>query len=699
MIDELTMDMEQPVAAPEQDAPVDERTKATVISWLARIKDAKKKMEPDFKRMRSDMEFVSGLQWPGQKTIADERYVSNIVLQLVKQKVASLYAKNPTAVYERRKRLEFQIWDGKVESLLEAVGQAQPILEQGLPLPPELSLFFQDVELGKMKEQLIERVGDTLEILYGYSIDSQKPEFKQQAKQSVRRTVICGVAYGRPILCVSDPDYEVISTIDHKSSAFDRSKRAKVIVDKIQSGEVDLDSAAAGQLQSLAASLGVPQDAELAERLEFDFPSSTSVIVDKLCRSLVDFVGARWIAQEYVLPLNEVNAIFQTKIKSGSGEGKAKEVGGEQVSEQSANEHELEKNVTLFEVFDYNTKTRFFLCEGWHDYVTLPEMPWPSVSGFWPIFALLFNEVESEPNTNTSIIPPSDVSAARSPQLEWNRSREGLRHQRNANAPVWMYRDGLLTEEDQIALREAVPNSAIGLKGIPPEMSIDQFFSRRPVAPIDSAMYDTSPLEQDLMMAGGVQQANIGPAQPNVTATVGSIAEQSRMNISASNIDDLDGWLSRMAQAGGEMLIQGMSVETVKKIAGPGAVWPDTHETRQEFLNEVYLKIEAASSGRPNKAIDVANWRDLAPLIMQSGGNPVGVIQETARRLDDGMDVTHFFPLLPPKSPLASSVATQPAGQPTPTGAANGAPVSSSSVTGQSGETSPDPLAMGGSGY
>lgn len=644
-----------------------QETTALVEQWLSRITAAKAKWEPDFKRMKKNMEFVSGIQWPGQTKMDTEKYVNNITLRMVNQKVASLYAKNPTAVATRRPRLDFTLWNGETESLVEAIGQAQQILSAGMELPPELASFFKDVEDGRMRKQLVEKIGKTLEIVYGHAIDSQKPEFKQQLKQCVRRAIICGVAYGRPIFCRESEQYSGPSSIDARSGANERAGRAQEILNQIEDGTVAQDSATTGTLKSLAASLGVSQEpGRLPEKLEFDFCQANSIIPDERCRSLVDFVAARWIAQEYILPVAEVNSIFGTKIKVGTGaEGGAKEV--DQTSEGTENKPIASKTdifnkslVYLFEVFDYTTKTRFFVCDGWKEFVLEPEPLFPAISGFWHHFALTFNELEVDPDSQTSIFPPSDVQTVKSPQIEWNRTREDLRDHRRANSPRYIYRKGTISPEDLELLASAAPNSAVGLASVPADMPLDKVIMAMPMMQIDPAMYETQTLEQDMMLGGGMQQANLGPAQADVTATVGTIAEQSRMNVSASNIDDLDGFLSRLAQAGGEMLLQEMSEEVVKRIAGVGAVWPGMDSSREDYLNEVYLKIEAASSGRPNKAVDIANWRDLAPLLLQAGANPIGVVEETAKRLDDNLDSSGFFPLTPPEATSSSGGGSSP---------------------------------------
>lgn len=648
---------------PEKNS-VDVNTKASVKSWLGKINRAKKRWKPDFERMRRNMEFATGLQWDNQQSISDDRYVANSTLKMVNQKVASLYAKNPTMQATRRKRLDYQIWDGQMESLQEAVMQAMQIQQQGFPLPLELSALFTDYQNGKAREKMVNKVCETLSIIYQFFVDSQRPDFKEQAKQMVRRVIICGVGYIRPVLVVDgDDSSKSFSSVDVRAGVKERSARAQEILGRAMDGTLDRDSAQVSQLKSLAASLGasdkLSDSTKLPIRLEFDFPTATSIIPDENCRNLKEFVSARWVAQEFVLPIEDINAVFGTTVKIGTGDN------------ESATEQQLKDNIqqdnsyrddssseksdrsgkstSLYEVFDYVTKSRFFVVQGYEDFVLDPSPIFPDISGFWHHFALTFNDVESDPETKASIFPPSDVELVKHSQKEWNRTRNALRDQRNANAPKYVIRKGLLNEEDKEKLRNAMPNEVIELSGIPLEGVPSQFILPMQVAQIDPAVYDTAPLAEDMLRASGMQEANVGPAQPNVTATVGTIAEQSRMTVSASNIDDLDGTLSRAAQGGGEMLMWAFPRELAIQVAGPGAVFPDLESSRASFINEISIQIKAASSGRPNKAVDIANWRELAPLFLQSGANPVGIIEETANRLDDNMDISKFFPVQIPQ--------------------------------------------------
>jgi hypothetical protein len=239
------------------------------------------------------------------------------------------------------------------------------------------------------------------------------------------------------------------------------------------------------------------------------------------------------------------------------------------------------------------------------------------------------------------------------PQKEWNRSRFALRAQRRANAPKYIARHGLLTEQDKDALDSADENEVVELQGIPSDMEPSKFILPMAHQPIDPLAYDTKPLEEDIMLATRAQEANMGPAKPNVTATVGTIAEQSRITVAASNIDDLDAVLSSLARMGGELLLREMSIETVHRVVGEGTVWP--MQNKEDFLNEIYLEVEAASSGRPNKALEIANFERLVPYLIQMGANPMFLIKEAVKRLDDRLDVAEAFPIPLPMMPMQPS--------------------------------------------
>jgi len=628
-----------------------EAQKRAVKQWTTRINNAKKKFGDAFKRMRDNMSFASGLQWAGQNTIEDDRYVANMTIRTINQKVAILYARDPKSVARRRKRLDFQVWDGQVESLQQAmVGMMTN------PLDIASQALMMDFAHGKQWEAMLDKVGKTLEILFQYQLDSQDVEFKLQAKQLVRRICTCGVGYVRvQFERMFDGPTDDNGTLGN--TILDRGQRIKHLVEKLESKELDYCDATVEQIRLLTESLGASlqrgEQMELNERLEYHFPSSTAIIVDPNCRNLKGFVGANWVVEEFIVPLDEVNALFETDIKislTGDGVQTYSETGQEQlvaINDDGQPDVKQKNLVCLWKVYDKRTKSCFHLVNGWKEYVSEPEPVYPDVPGFWPIRAIMFNDVESDPTTKASIYPPSDVDLMKSAQKEWNRTRETLRAHRKANQPNYIAGEGTVSETDKDVIKNAVPNEIIFLKQIPVGTDVTKVIVPVPKIPVDPAIYDTAPLTQDILQAVGQQEANLGPAKPNVTATVGNIAEQSRLTMSSSNVDDLDDLLTWLANVSGVAMLKEFSTETVKRIVGPGAVWPT--QQKEDFINAIYLETLAASSGRPNKALDVSNFQQIAPLLVQAGANPIGVIEEGVRRLDDQLDVSKFFPVQLPQ--------------------------------------------------
>ena len=105
--------------------------------------------------------------------------------------------------------------------------------------------------------------------------------------------------------------------------------------------------------------------------------------------------------------------------------------------------------------------------------------------------------------------------------------------------------------------------------------------------------------------------------------------------------------MSEITRAAGQVLLLQMSPEEVKKIVGPGARWPEF--MREDVLNEIYLEIEAGSTGKPNKAAELQNIERIIPFLIQIAGiDPGFLAKELLKRIDDKMEfseaITGNFP-------------------------------------------------------
>lgn len=636
-----------------------ERMKLSVALWLKRIKQAKERQKRDFDEMRESMKFAAGLQWPGQKKRNEGRYTANWTLRMVNAKVASLYSKNPTASFVRRKQLDFAMYDGKLENLIPLLQQASQHPAGLMSLPVQAKALIGDYMHGMQMREMIDKVGKTLEILFQHQLDEQdedEGDFILQMKQLVRRTIVAKVGYVR-VSYVRDQDAH-ISSSGLGNTVTTRALQIKHISEKVESGDLKRTSTQVEDLTRLATGLGgLMHDKQNAfgenERLVYDCIPSTNILIDPKCKALKGFIGAKWVVIEYCLPIEDVNAIFESEVKTNAQNQNT-------FSEQRQNPlaeklPKGEETVRIYEVLDKQTRTHFYVAEGYDKYLAEPEYLEPNVKGFWHLGALTFNDIEPDVEGGQSIFPPSDVELVRDAQKETNRSREDLKKHRRANAPQWLTEKGLLSDDDREALNDGESHELIEIQNLPQGKRMSDVFTAKPQVPINPIVYDTTPQMQDATLTTGNPQESLGSTNQK-TATGDQIQETNRMTVTSSNVDDVDQFLTWLASVSGQMILQGFSVETVKRIAGPGGVMPQLPTDRQRFLACGMLTTKAASSGRPNKTVDVNNWRALAPILQQAGANPQFMVRKTIEIMDSNIEPEEAFPLMPQQQQVPGQV-------------------------------------------
>lgn len=637
-----------PREAPEG---TDER-KALVTKWQERVRQAKAHWSNDFARMRADMKFAAGYQWPDMKTADDDRYVANIVLRHIKHRTAGLYGKNPRAVAKRREKLLSTTWDGTMASLQAAQQQlmmaqqlmsdpfADPIMAgQAAAQAAQANAVVGDAMNAMQQAQLMNKVAKTLELLYQYSLDEQAIPFIDGMKDCVRRAVTTGVGYtklGFQRAMARKPETE-----RQLSDYADRLAVIERLAADIADGEIDPNAAEAEQLRLAMQALSNEPMVIVREGLDISYPDSTAIIPSPKTKRLRNFVGAPWVAEEFLLTADDIKETYQVDVGNCNTTRQYEKVNNitNEVSsfEPWSHDKKTDSLYCVWEIYSKQDGLVYVVCDGYDEFLVEPGSPDVYLERFYPWFPLVFNEMY-QPGC---IFPMSDVRLIRDMQLEMNRARQGLREHRLANRPKIVVASGQLDDEDREKLVEHPPNAVIELNALQPGQAVDQLLQPFKAPPIDPALYDVSAPFEDVLRVVGAQEANLGGTS-GASATETSIAESSRMSGQSSDVDDLDQMLTDMARAAGQILLLEMSVETVTELVGPGAVWPET--TRVDAAREIYLEIEAGSTGRPNKAAEVQNATQLAPIIMQIPGiNPEWFAREMIRRLDDKLDLTDAF--------------------------------------------------------
>lgn len=613
----------------EREVPeLDEGLKLSVKKWHDKIIAAKGYFEEDFKRIREDMQIAR--MGASDDWIKAGNYVVPIINRYINQAVSSLYAKNPTANAEIRKRMDYMLWDGKPDTAMAA-------LQNGLAGDMQAMSVMMDIEQGRQQYEMFTKIGQTLEILFEYYSNEQKPRLKPLMKSFVRRAKTCGIAYlmlgFQRQFAELTPD-ETASLEDSRNKLGELQRRMTDLND----GEItEAEQNEIFELETLIQDLSDKTKTILREGPVFMFPRATEIIVDPCCTQLMGFIGAGWIAREFHKTPDEIQKIYNVDLKNSytpykeHNKGQLTEYHRKADSADDGNKP-IDGLVCVWEVYNKDLGQTFTIADGYDGFLRPPMEPEYYMEGFWPVFALTFNDSESEGD----LYPVSDVYQLRHVQAEYNRSREYRRLHREANKPKYAAIKGRVSDNDKSLLASAPAHTLIELEGLGGGERVTDLIQRFESVPIDPALYETNSEMEDTLRTVGAQEANIGGTS-GATATESSIAEGGRMTSLASNVDDLDEFLTDVFSALGQLLLMELSPETVQEIAGKGSIWPE--QSREEVAKQIHLKVRAGSSGRPNKAAELANMERGMPYLLQIPGvNPYPLGQRYADLLEIDLD-------------------------------------------------------------
>jgi hypothetical protein len=658
--------------------------------------------KPVFQKIERSMKFAAGKQWPqGMKSVdGSEPYQVDIVQRNLAVKEAMLYAKNPTFEARRKERMEFAVWDESEESYqgakamlgamadkLKAAEHAKQLLahaQQGVPITPEehqaaqnliaavppeaagAQALIADYDAGQKNRAWEEAFGNTLRLLVQDQIDTQNPPYKTQLKQLVTRVNTCRVGY---VKLLFQRDMVGTPTQTAAKAGLDETLATiKAKLDKASQPEAEADPKELAEIALMVENLQKEQSegdgGEVTnEGVVLDFLPATSVIVDKNTTSLRGFVGAKRIVHEMLMDVEDAEREFGVSLTGSEAVLYTRE--GEKESQGKTGERVNSKEkprVLIGYVYDRPTGLCYVICDGVKYFLKEPYAPQPEWDFFFPIIPLTFRALEVEkndPDNDVTCYPRSDVELLMPMQKEKNRSGEGLVQHRESKKPGFIAVGTKWQPGDLAKLKKPREvNEVIVLESLAPGEKISDYIQPIPSENIDPKVYDTSRYDQDSLEVIGSQQADLGPTN-NDTATQARIAEASKMRSSGSNIDDLDDFQTLLLKGMCRMLTAEMQEQTVKKKVGIGAIWPQL--SRRELSENVWLELQAGSSGPPNQQLDMEIVKEVVPLAAKLPGvsveKLVGII---ARTIDPRIRIEDFYQKDSPSIEALNAAQSQP---------------------------------------
>lgn len=664
--------MQQPIDAPppsvnpaSMEAPnqtsTDPQADPLVKTWMNRVKASETHWSRFHKRVAHNRKVVRGIDDKAEPdTAAYNKDRANLIASTISVVLSKVYAKNP-------------------EMSGEPTNKSRP-----------LRLF-----------------ADTVSTVTQTMLEDAK--LKQKAKRAVKAAMTCSFGI---VKVQWQRDMKVDPVIKQRiEDTQDNLAHIEALLAEIEDPEQRGDQESKKrELEQAIAGLEAQREVVAAEGMTMDMVRTERLLPDPAVEDIWDYAYGDWLIEKIPMRKSKAKGLFPdvadlidkaTTFKVGKDmtddaprrgmyAGATLVAGGD------------DPMVMVYEAWSKTDNTIYTMIAGIESkFARVPYNPDRLGERWYPYFLLPFQSVDGE------FVAQSMVDVLEKLQEEHNETRDKFAEVRKNIRPHYI-------------IGADVPDKAI-TKRVHPEIgefvSIDTggapLNSQVEVAvqlPIDPAVYDTSPIRNDWEMVSGLQDAARSVVVQAKTATEAAISDQSLAARVAEFRDQIEDWLTEIAQFASEVCLLSMTPPMVETIMGPQPTppeqpnpimtamgvpqppaeppapptyeWPE-QRTPDTVFNLINMKIRAGSTAAPNKLQAQETWTRALPLIRemvmvirqidQMGGDSEPereLVRETAARFDETIDVDRFLPPKPtaPAMPAQPQIPGAQPGMPTPGG-------------------------------
>ena len=575
------------------------------------------------------------------------RYKANVTDQVIQQLVASLYAQNPKVEASIRERIDYTVWNGdatQLDAAIAVVRMAPELAANGInPQTPQImeaDAIVQDAYAVHKYREFLERKGKTLELAYLYFLDEQSEDFFSNFQQVIRRALISAIGW---VKLGFQREMGFDSVTERKIG----DQRAQIKRAESLDGEEGSEEDRAADLEEKKRILKGLEEQEivLREGLIFDFPLARNVIIDPKATSWSDLTSADWMNEIHSLTKKEMGDEFPDLDLDKLDKGNTADGGKIKVHPTAKEEKGSAKAARgmskegFYRVYEFYSKIDglcYWFMDGHDEYLREPGPPNVDVEGFFPYENLIFNTNENVDDTT----PESDVSKMRDAQEALNQKRQWSLDHTKHSLPKYVTPATAIDDEAVKTLEEADEvGLVIQLKSVQDGQKVGDILQKLETTGLDPNQYATYEQTQDITMSTNASQAKVGNTSTKGTATAASIAQSSYKNVVDVKKTAVDKLLNRISRKASQILQTEMSAESIREIVGRGAVWEES--SRADIYKEVYLKIEAGSSGLPNQAEELMKAEKLLPLLLQNSRiDPMWLAETMVKLMDSKVDLS-----------------------------------------------------------
>lgn len=519
-------------------------------------------------------------------------------------------------------------------------------------------------------------------------------KLKQKAKRSVKAAMTCSFGV---VKVQWQRDMREDPIIKQRiEDTQDNLQRIQALIAELEDPQRRADEEAKKrELEQALAGLESQREVVAAEGLTIDTVRTERLLPDPAVEDIWDYAYGDFLAEKIPMRRSKAKGMFpDLAIEDGNlldratifkaGDSMQDDAPRRGIYSGVASAAEDDPMVMVYEVWSKLDNTIYTLIAGIETkFARAPYHPQRLGERWYPYFVLPFQSVDGE------FVSQSMVDVLEKLQEEHNETRDkfaevrkNIRPHHIASADV---KDSHIKVRTHPEIGEIVTVDTGGGR-------LEDVIKQANQLQIDPAVYDTSPIRNDWEMVSGLQDAARSVVVQPKTATEASISDQSLAARVAEFRDQIEDWLTEIAQFASEVCLLSMTPAMVETIMGPQPAqppidpmatfagqppaeqhaptyeWPDQASPESVF-NLINMKIRAGSTAAPNKLQAQETWTRALPLIREmvmvirqidaSGGDSTPereLVRETAARFDETIDVDRFLPPKPAPAPAAPSL-------------------------------------------
>ncbi|MGC4396001.1 hypothetical protein [Hydrogenophaga sp. T2] len=611
-----------------------------VKTWQARAKASEKHWSRFHRRVAHNRAVVQGIDKDAEpNTAAYNKHRANLIASTISVVLSKVYAKNP-------------------EMSGEPTNKARP-----------LRLF-----------------ADTVSTVTQTMLEDAK--LKQKAKRAVKAAMTCSFGV---VKVQWQRDIRVDPVVKQRiEDTQDNLLRIEALIAELEDPQRRADEESKKrELEQALAGLEAQREVVAAEGLTIDMVRTERLLPDPTVEDIWDYASGDYLIEKIPMRRSKARALFPDLAKQDGtnllDHATCFKVGADMSDEkprrgmlagvgQGGDDDPL---VLVYEAWSKLDNTIYTFVEGINDrFARKPYQPERLGERWYPYFVLPFQSVDGE------FVSQSLVDVLEKLQNEHNETRDkfaevrrNIRPHHIASADV---KDSHIKVRTHPEIGEIVTVDTGGGR-------LEDVIKQANQLTIDPAVYDTSPIRNDWEMVSGLQDAARSVVVQPKTATEAAISDQSLAARVSEFRDQIEDWLTEIAQFASEVCLLSMTPPMVETIMGapepvepqmvptpmgpvpvpgpepaPTYEWPE-QRTPETVFNLINIKIRAGSTAAPNKLQAQETWTRALPLIREmvmvirqidaSGGDSTPereLVRETAARFDETIDVDRFLPPKPP---------------------------------------------------